>query len=239
MRELFRTNDAVRLSLAQALLRDAGIESVVLDHHTSLVEGSIGAIPRRLMVAERDYLARPRGHRRGRGGAAMTAMPDPTSLLPRTACSADASGCGSRLTARALRSIRCFSPPRCRRSRTSWCSTSAAARRGDAVPRGESAAIPRRRPRNAARPGPAGRRQRRAQRHGRARHGDHRRSAAAAAAAEPRHVRPCHGQPAVHRRAVAARRHPNPAKAAATIEGEADLADWVRFAIAMARDKGT
>jgi hypothetical protein len=27
----------------------------VLDHHTSLVEGSIGAIPRRLMVAERDH----------------------------------------------------------------------------------------------------------------------------------------------------------------------------------------
>jgi Putative prokaryotic signal transducing protein len=27
----------------------------VLDQHTSLVEGSIGAIPRRLMVAERDH----------------------------------------------------------------------------------------------------------------------------------------------------------------------------------------
>jgi hypothetical protein len=37
------------------LLRDAGIDSVVLDQHTSLVEGSIGAIPRRLMVAERDH----------------------------------------------------------------------------------------------------------------------------------------------------------------------------------------
>jgi Putative prokaryotic signal transducing protein len=55
MRELFRTNDVVRLSWAQAQLRDAGIESLVLDQHTSLVEGSIGAIPRRLMVAERDY----------------------------------------------------------------------------------------------------------------------------------------------------------------------------------------
>jgi tRNA1(Val) A37 N6-methylase TrmN6 len=32
---------------------------------------------------------------------------------------------------------------------------------------------------------------------------------------------------------------PDPAKAAATIEGEADLADWVRFALAMARPKGT
>jgi hypothetical protein len=37
------------------LLKDSGIESLVLDHHTSLVEGSIGAIPRRLMVAQQDY----------------------------------------------------------------------------------------------------------------------------------------------------------------------------------------
>src|SRR5690242_13879864 len=55
MRELLRTNDVVRLSWAQAQLRDAGIDSLVLDQHTSLVEGSIGAIPRRLMVAERDH----------------------------------------------------------------------------------------------------------------------------------------------------------------------------------------
>ena len=55
MKELLRTNDPVRLSWLQALLRDSGIASVVLDHHTSLVEGNIGAIPRRLMVAERDY----------------------------------------------------------------------------------------------------------------------------------------------------------------------------------------
>ena len=55
MKELLRTNDVVRLSWAQALLRDAGIDSVVLDQHTSLVEGSIGAIPRRLLVAERDH----------------------------------------------------------------------------------------------------------------------------------------------------------------------------------------
>jgi hypothetical protein len=54
VKELLRTNDPVRLSWLQALLRDAGIDSVVLDHYTSLVEGSIGAIPRRLMVAERD-----------------------------------------------------------------------------------------------------------------------------------------------------------------------------------------
>jgi len=55
MKELLRTNDPVRLSWLQALLKDSGIDSLVLDHHTSLVEGSIGAIPRRLVVTERDY----------------------------------------------------------------------------------------------------------------------------------------------------------------------------------------
>ena len=55
MQELLRTNDVVRLSWTQAQLREAGIDSLVLDHHTSLVEGNIGAIPRRLMVAERDH----------------------------------------------------------------------------------------------------------------------------------------------------------------------------------------
>jgi hypothetical protein len=55
MKELLRTNDPVRLSWLRALLKDSGVDSVVFDDHTSLVEGSIGAIPRRLMVAEQDY----------------------------------------------------------------------------------------------------------------------------------------------------------------------------------------
>jgi Putative prokaryotic signal transducing protein len=59
MKELLRTNNPVRLSWLQALLSDSGIDSLVLDHHTSLVEGNIGAIPRRLMVADGD-LARAR-----------------------------------------------------------------------------------------------------------------------------------------------------------------------------------
>ncbi len=50
MVELLRTNDIVRLSFLGALLADAGIETVVFDSHTSVLEGSIGAIPRRLMV---------------------------------------------------------------------------------------------------------------------------------------------------------------------------------------------
>ena len=55
MKELIRTNDAVRLSWLQAVLAEAGIDAVVLDNHTSIIEGSIGAIPRRLMVADTDH----------------------------------------------------------------------------------------------------------------------------------------------------------------------------------------
>jgi Putative prokaryotic signal transducing protein len=55
MKELLRTNDLVRLSWIEALLSDAGIGCLVLDQHTSLIEGSIGAIQRRLMVSERDF----------------------------------------------------------------------------------------------------------------------------------------------------------------------------------------
>lgn len=55
MRELIRTNDAVLLSWLAALLRDSGIESIVFDAHTSVLEGSLGAIPRRLMVLDEDY----------------------------------------------------------------------------------------------------------------------------------------------------------------------------------------
>jgi len=51
---LVTSNDPVRLSFLTALLADAGIKAVMLDAHTSAIEGSIGAIPRRLMVATED-----------------------------------------------------------------------------------------------------------------------------------------------------------------------------------------
>lgn len=54
MRTLIATNDPVRLSFLVALLRDAGIECMLLDGHVSAVEGSIGAIPRRLAVLAED-----------------------------------------------------------------------------------------------------------------------------------------------------------------------------------------
>ncbi len=57
MREVLRTTDAVALSFAQALLRDARIEFATLDAHISALEGSIGAFPRRLAVDDDDYTA--------------------------------------------------------------------------------------------------------------------------------------------------------------------------------------
>lgn len=54
MRVLVLSNEPVRLSFLMALLRDAGIRCDLLDGHTSAVEGSIGAIPRRLVVADVD-----------------------------------------------------------------------------------------------------------------------------------------------------------------------------------------
>jgi predicted RNase H-like nuclease len=55
VKELLRTTDLVRLSFLEALLTDAGVRAIVLDAHMSVMEGSIFAIPRRLVVAEEDY----------------------------------------------------------------------------------------------------------------------------------------------------------------------------------------
>ena len=42
------------LSFAQAVLRDSHIEFFVADTHASILDGSIGAVPRRLLVLEED-----------------------------------------------------------------------------------------------------------------------------------------------------------------------------------------
>jgi len=68
MRELLKTNDLVLLSYVVHLLGEAGIECEVFDAHMSAVEGSIGAIPRRLMVATEDFPAA----RRTLGNASIT-----------------------------------------------------------------------------------------------------------------------------------------------------------------------
>ncbi|MGB5950537.1 MAG: DUF2007 domain-containing protein [Parvibaculum sp.] len=54
MKELTRTNDIVLLSYLEHRLREAGIEALTLDTHTSIVEGSLGILPRRIMVGDDD-----------------------------------------------------------------------------------------------------------------------------------------------------------------------------------------
>ncbi|MBX3569077.1 MAG: DUF2007 domain-containing protein [Rhizobiaceae bacterium] len=54
MIEIMRTNDAVVLSFAQSLLRDAGIECLVADQNMSVLDGSIGILPRRILVVDED-----------------------------------------------------------------------------------------------------------------------------------------------------------------------------------------
>ncbi|MGC4026978.1 MAG: DUF2007 domain-containing protein [Mesorhizobium sp.] len=54
MIELIRTNDAVVLSFVQSLLKDAGIECLLADQNMSVLDGSIGVLPRRIMVPEED-----------------------------------------------------------------------------------------------------------------------------------------------------------------------------------------
>jgi hypothetical protein len=55
MEELLRTNDITLIPLARAVLEDEGIDSFELDVNMSILEGSIGILPRRLMV-RRDEL---------------------------------------------------------------------------------------------------------------------------------------------------------------------------------------
>lgn len=53
MNELIRTNDLALISFVEALLKGAGYRYLVADAHMSAVDGSIGALPRRILV-ERD-----------------------------------------------------------------------------------------------------------------------------------------------------------------------------------------
>ena len=54
MKELIRTNDAVVISFVESLLRDAGIECLVADQNMSVLDGSIGILPRRVLVVDDD-----------------------------------------------------------------------------------------------------------------------------------------------------------------------------------------
>jgi hypothetical protein len=50
MTELLRTNDPVLITAVEALLKGAAIEYFVADENMSVLEGSIGALPRRMLV---------------------------------------------------------------------------------------------------------------------------------------------------------------------------------------------
>jgi hypothetical protein len=55
MRLLLVTNDPVLLNYAEILLASEGIQTFVFDQNISIVEGSIGIFPRRLLVAEKNW----------------------------------------------------------------------------------------------------------------------------------------------------------------------------------------
>ena len=55
MRPVLKTVDAVTLSYAMHVLKEAGIESVVFDENASIMDGSMGFLPRRLMVLDEDF----------------------------------------------------------------------------------------------------------------------------------------------------------------------------------------
>lgn len=55
MRELLRTTDPLTITRAVDLLAAEGITAFALDQHMSVLEGSIGILPRRLMVIDRDH----------------------------------------------------------------------------------------------------------------------------------------------------------------------------------------
>lgn len=54
MKEILRTNDPTVIAFATALLRGEDIECFVMDVHMSVLEGSIGILPRRVMVRRED-----------------------------------------------------------------------------------------------------------------------------------------------------------------------------------------
>ncbi len=54
MRELVRTNDPILVSAIEALLNGAGIHHMVVDQNMSVMEGSLGFLPRRILVPDDD-----------------------------------------------------------------------------------------------------------------------------------------------------------------------------------------
>ncbi len=57
LHELVRTNDAVLISAVEALLKAARIAHMIVDQNMSVLEGSIGIFPRRILVGEDQIVA--------------------------------------------------------------------------------------------------------------------------------------------------------------------------------------
>lgn len=55
MRAILKTTDPVVLNYATHVLAQEGIHSVVFDTHASVMDGSMGFLPRRLMVLDKDF----------------------------------------------------------------------------------------------------------------------------------------------------------------------------------------
>ncbi|MCA8884073.1 MAG: DUF2007 domain-containing protein [Rhodobacteraceae bacterium] len=55
MKELLRTTDLTLLAFATALLRGEDIDCFPVDVHMSVLEGSIGILPRRILVRREDH----------------------------------------------------------------------------------------------------------------------------------------------------------------------------------------
>ncbi len=59
MRELLRTTDPTLVAFVAALLRGEGIDCFAVDVHMSVLEGSVGVLPRRVLVRTQDlFIAR-------------------------------------------------------------------------------------------------------------------------------------------------------------------------------------
>ena len=56
MRLIVRANDPVLISFVEALFREAGIAVHIADTHMSITEGSIGVLPRRVLVLDEDWV---------------------------------------------------------------------------------------------------------------------------------------------------------------------------------------
>tara|TARA_B110000503_G_scaffold96997_1_gene145754 strand:+ start:1483 stop:1698 length:216 start_codon:yes stop_codon:yes gene_type:complete len=55
MKELLRTNDPTVIAFAKALLDGEGIDVFEMDVNMSILDGSLGILPRRMMVADGDH----------------------------------------------------------------------------------------------------------------------------------------------------------------------------------------